>query len=406
LNLSYFIAKRISRDPKGGFSATIYSIAIFSMAIGLAAAIVSFLVMHGFQETVKQKMYSFSGHLVITAMTLNNSVEEPPLNYNIDLYNNSQQYKGLNHIQEYAHKAGLIKTEDEILGVVVKGVGKSFDVKSFSSAIVEGRFIQFPDSATANEVVVSSVIAAKLKVKVNDEIVVHFFQNPPRLRKLEITGIYETNLSEYFDDKMIISDIRMVQKLNNWSDSTAGGLEVFATDITDIDNLGYAIGDKIDYDLAITATSDKYYQVFDWLKLLSRQVNILLVIILMVICVNMISIVLILVMERTQMIGMLKAMGSTNGLIRKIFMSSGIHLIVRGLLWGNALGLGVCYLQHRFKIITLNPHDYYMSYVPISWHWDVVLLLNLLMLLMVTTVLLLPTMTIARVRPIQAIKFD
>jgi lipoprotein-releasing system permease protein len=406
LNLSYFIAKRISRDSKGGFSATIYTIAIFSMAIGLAAAIVSFLVMHGFQETVKQKMYSFSGHLVITAMTLNNSVEEPALNYNIDLYNNPQQYKSLHHIQEYAHKAGLIKTDDEILGVVVKGVGKSFDAKSFSSAIVEGRFIQFPDSTTANEVVVSSVIAAKLKVKVGDEIVVHFFQNPPRLRKLTITGIYETNLSEYFDDKMIISDIRMVQKLNNWSDSTAGGLEVFANNISDIDNLGYAIGDKIDYDLAITATSDKYYQVFDWLKLLSRQVNILLVIILIVICVNMISIVLILVMERTQMIGMLKAMGSTDGLIRKIFMSSGIQLILRGLFWGNLLGLGVCYVQHHFKIITLNPHDYYMSYVPISWHWDVVLLLNLLMLLMVTTVLLLPTMTIARVRPIQAIKFD
>jgi len=406
LNLSYFIAKRISRQQKEGFSATIHKIAVFSIGIGLAAAIISFLIMRGFQEAVKQKMYSFSGHLLINKFSMNNSVEETPLDYNIDLYNNQQQFSGLHHIQEYAHKAGLVKTEEEILGVVVKGVGKSFDANSFSENMVDGRFITFPDSATANEVVISKVIATKLKLKTGDDIVVHFFQNPPRLRKLKVVGVYETNLSEYFDGKMVISDIRMVQKLNEWPDSVASGLELFVKDITRIDEVGYAIGDKIDYDLNITATGDKYINVFQWLDLLGRQVNILLGIILTVICVDMISIVLIMVMERTQMIGMLKAMGGTDGLIRKVFINNGINLIARGLLLGNVLGLGLCYLQYKFRIVPLNAQDYYMSYVPISWHWDIVLLLNVLMFLVVTTVLLIPTMAISRISPIKAIKFD
>ncbi len=406
MNLSYFIAKRISRQQKEGFSATIHKIAVVSIGVGLAAAIVAFLIMNGFQKVVKQKMYSFSGHLLINKFSMNNSQEETPLDYNIDLYKNPEQFSGLHHIQEYAHKAGLVKTEEEILGVVVKGVGKSFDAESFSENMIDGRFIHFPDSSIANEVVISKTIATKLKLKTGDEVIIHFFQNPPRLRKLKITGIYETNLSEYFDGKMIISDIRMVQKLNEWADSIAGGLEVFVTDINRIDEVGYAIGDKIDYDLNITSTEEKYINVFQWLDLLGRQVNILLGIILTVICVNMISIVLILVMERTQMIGMLKAMGGTNGLIRRVFVNNGINLIMRGLLLGNFLGLGLCYLQYKFRIIPLNAQDYYMSYVPISWHWDIVLLLNVLMFLVVTTVLLIPTMAIARISPIKAIKFD
>lgn len=406
MNLSYFIAKRISRQQKEGFSATIHKIAVVSVSLGLASAMIAFLIMHGFQEAVKQKMYSFSGHLVVTALSYNNSQEETPFDYNIDLYNKGKTLKGVHHVQEYAHKTGLVKTEEEILGVVIKGVGKSFDTLAFAETMVEGRFIHRPDSAAANEVVVSRVIASKLKLKIGDEIVVHFFQNPPRLRKLTVTGIYETNLSEYFDGKMIISDIRMVQKLNEWADSIAGGLEVFVKDLSKVEAIGEDIHNTIDYDLQVTSTAYKYQQVFQWLELINRQVNILLVIILTVICVNMISIVLILVMERTQMIGMLKAMGGTNKLIRSVFISSGMNLIARGLFWGNVVGLGFCYLQYQFRIIPLNAHDYYISYVPISWHWDVVILLNVLMFAVVSSVLVLPTMIISSINPIKAIKFD
>ncbi len=406
MNLSYFIAKRISREQRAGFSSTIHKIALASIATGLGAAIIAFLIMTGFQETVKRKIYSFSGHLMVTKFTMNNSLEETPLNFHIDAYTNSGKYAGMQHIQEYAHKIGVIKTEDDALGVVIKGIGRHFDQEAFQPSIVEGEFIRFKADGYSNEVLLSKIISAKLNVKVGDNIVVHFFQNPPRFRKLKVVGIYETSLSEYFDNKFIIGDIRMIQRLNDWSDSLAGGLEIFVKDPDRIDAVGDQLLENLEYDLTLQRVSDRYIQVFEWLHLLSRQVNILLIIILTVVCVNMISIVLILVMERTQMVGMLKALGAGNRLIRAIFIHSGIGLILKGLLYGNILGLGLCYIQYKFKLITLNPHDYYMSVVPISWNWEIVVVLNVLTFFVVTVVLLLPTMIIARINPIKSIKFD
>lgn len=333
-------------------------------------------------------------------------MEETPLDVNVELYNNYKKLGFVRHMQEYAHKAGLVKTEDEVLGVVIKGVGKTFDTTSFQSNLIEGRFIHFQDSGYSNEVVLSKIIAGKLNATIGDQITVHFFQNPPRFRKLTVTGIYETNLSEYFDGKVIIGDIRLIARLNDWADSVAGGLEVFVKDIERIDDAGLAMSELIDYDLNIEPVSSKYIQVFEWLNLLSRQVNILLVIILIVVCVNMISIILILVMERTQMIGMMKALGANDRLIRSVFVYNGISLIMKGLLLGNVIGLGLCYIQYQFKIITLNPEDYYMSFVPISWHWEIVAMLNVLTFLIVTVVLLLPTAIISRISPIKAIRFD
>lgn len=377
-----------------------------SIAIGLAASIVSFLIMKGFQETVKEKIYSFSGHILVTKFSMNNSTEEQPMDYQIELYKEPQKYPFVRHVQEYAHKVGVVKTDDEALGVLIKGVGRSFDLESFRENMAKGEFIQFQDSGYASQVVLSKTIAAKLKKDVGDEIIVHFFQNPPRFRRLKVTGIYETNLSEYFDSRVVLTDIRLIQRLNDWPDTVAGGLEVFVNDPANIDQAGIAVGEMMDFDLNIERVSDRFIQVFEWLELLSRQVNILLAIILTVVCVNMISIVLILVMERTQMIGMLKALGASNGFIRSVFIYNGVNLILKGLFLGNILGLGLCFIQYKFKLIELNPRDYYMSFVPISWHWEIILLLNLLTLGLVTLILLLPTMAIARITPIKAIRFD
>lgn len=406
MNLSHFISKRISRETKGGFSSTIHTIAIVSIGIGLGATIVSFLIMFGFQETVKDKVYNFNGHLMVTRFTRSNSTEEQPMNYHIDAYDRREAYPYLRQVQEYAHKPGLVKSNDEVLGVVVKGVGKSFDQATFQGSMVEGQFIQFPDSGYSQQVVISKTISQKINAKVGDDLVIVFFQNPPRFRKLKVVGLYETNLTEYYDSKVVIADIRMIQRLNNWSDSLAGGLEIFVKDPDNIDDAGYALGVTMDFDLNIQRVSDRFLQVFEWLQILTRQVNILLGIILTVVCVNMISIVLLLVMERTQMIGMLKALGAGNRLIRSIFIYQGVNLILKGLVLGNVLGLGICWLQDEFKIVKLNPHDYYMSFAPISWHWEVVGLLNLLTFGVVTMVLLLPTMLITRVDPIKAIRFD
>ncbi len=410
MNLSYFISKRISQGnpdtDKGGFSSIIHKIAVASITVGLSAAIVSFLIMKGFQETVQDKIYGFSSHLIVSKFTMNNSMEEQPFSYNVNIYNHPEELDVIDHIQEFSHKAGLIKTEDEVLGVVFKGVGKSFDLNRFRENMIEGEFIHFPDSGYAREVVLSEIIANKLKTKVGDDIIIHFFQNPPRFRKLKVTGIYETNLSDYFDDKIILGDIRMVQRLNGSADSIAGGLEIFVKDVNRVDDALTTIGDSMDYDLYLEKVSDKYIQVFEWLNLLSRQVNILLGIILTVVCVNMISVILILVMERTQMIGLLKAMGAQDRLIQSVFVYNGINLIVKGLVYGNVIGLGLCYMQDTFKFITLDPHNYYMDYVPIGWNWEIVILLNVAVFVVVTLVLLLPTAIVTRINPIKAIRFD
>lgn len=412
MNLSYFISKRISRGQKEGFSSTIHKIAIASIGLGLGAAIVSFLIMNGFQETVKNRIYSFNGHIIITKFSMGNSVEEMPFDINFDVFNNQKTLDYVDHMQEYAHKAGLIKSEGEVLGVVLKGVGRSFDTVSFSSNMIAGRFIHFPDSSYSSDIVVSKVISNKLRINVGDAVTVHFFQNPPRFRKLKVSGIYETNLSEYFDSKVIIGDIRLIQRLNDWSDSIAGGIEIFLRKDVPVEEAQAKLDALLEHDMKknfdkdTEAISIKYAQVFQWLDLLDRQVGILLFIILFVICINMISIILILVMERTHMIGMLKALGAANELIRSVFVYNGISLILKGLFLGNVLGIGFCYLQDRFKLIKLNPEDYYMSFVPVSWHWDVILLLNVLTFFVVTAVLLLPTMIVARVTPIKAIRFD
>lgn len=406
MNLSFFIANRVNAGAPSGFTSVIHKIAIITIAVGLAASLVAFLVMKGFQENVKQKVFSFGGHLIITKFTLNNSVEEQPFSFNTELYNRPTDFAHVAHVQEYAHKAGLIKTDTEVLGVLLRGVSPRFDVARFQENMKEGRFVHFSDTSYSNEVVVSNTIATKLNLSVGDEVVLHFFQNPPRFRKLKICGVYQTNLSEYFDAKVILGDLKLIQRLNDWQDSIAGGLQVYIKNPEQAEEALVEIGERMDYDLYIEKTTDTYTQVFEWLGLINRQVNILMVIILTVVCVNMISVILILVMERTQMIGTLKALGARDRLIRNVFVYSGVRLVVQGLAAGNALGLGVCFLQHTLRWIRLNPYDYYISYVPIAWDWPLVVLLNLAFLAIITMILLLPAAFVARLKPIAAIKFD
>lgn len=406
MNLSYFISKRVSRENKESFAATIHRIAVLSISIGLAVMLMSFLILKGFQETVQNKIYNFSAHLQVTRYTLNHSFEENPISLKNPIFQNTEQFKLIDHVQEFSHKAGLIKSKDEVLGVVLKGVSSRYDSVRFNEYLTEGRFINFPEDDYSKEIVISRNIANKLNLKLNEDIIIHFFQDPPRYRKLSIVGIYETNLAEYYDDKFIIGDTRLIQRLNDWPDSVAGGMEVYIKDINRIDEVEELMESTLDYDLFVEKVSDKYIQIFEWLTLIRRQVNIFLAIILSVVCVNMISIILIMIMERTQMIGMLKALGAKNKVIRSIFTYNGVRLLVKGILWGNFIALGLALLQYHFKLIPLNARDYYMSYVPIAWHWDIILTLNIVTILIVTLIMMIPTVIISRIQPIRSIRFD
>ncbi|NOS91360.1 MAG: ABC transporter permease [Cyclobacteriaceae bacterium] len=452
MNLSYFISKRLRQTTSGGFASIIHKVAVATIAVGLAAAIVSFLIMQGFQTAVKNKIYAFSNHLLILKHTTNNEVEEEPFNFRIAMYEQPERFPFVKHMQEYSHKAGLIKTEREVLGIIFKGVGRGTgnfaeSPAFFKENLVEGRFIHFADSGYSKEVVISRIIANKMDVKVGDNIILHFFQNPPRFRKLKVVGLYETNLSDYFDGKVLIGDLGMVQQLNGWNEDEAGGLEVtldmdkfngfdlwkqnlpMGESVEENDTLFFEVptekslfsfdynmaameyarltlANSMDFDLYVESVRDRFIQLFEWLDLIKRQVKILLGIILFVISMNMVSVILILVMERVPMVGVLKALGATNRTVRAVFMYNGMNLIARGLIWGNIIGLGLCWLQDQFKIMKLNPHDYYVSYVPIEWSVWTVIMLNLIIFGLVTLVLLLPTYWVVKISPVKAIRFD
>ena len=406
MGLPQFISGRITREA-AGFAAVIHRIAIISIGIGLGAMIIAFLIMNGFRNRIREKVYGFSGHILVNRITGSNSMEEPPFNYRISLYQHDPDtFPDIVHVQEFSHKAGLIKSGKDILGVMLKGVGRGFDRSRFSDNIKEGEFPSFPDSGYSSGIVISKAIAKKLSLKTGDNVIVHFFQNPPRARKLQITGMYETNLSDYFDEKVILCDNRLIQRLNDWSPDQAGGLEIFIRNPDDAGRISQQLMDHLPYDLFAEPTGSRYSQVFEWLQLISRQVNILLVIILAVVCVNMVSVILILVMERTTMIGLLKALGAADNSVRRIFFVQGVNLIVKGLLVGNLLGLGLCWLQYQFRIIRLDPANYYMDFVPVSWEWPTVLLLNFIVLITVALVMVIPVAVISRIRPVSAIRFD
>lgn len=405
MNLSYFISKRINKSSQGTFSSIINKIAIASIAIGLAVMLVSFLILGGFQRTIKEKIFSFGAHLQVTKYTLGNQFEEQPVSKNSDFYQNYHEYEFIEHVQQFSHKPGLLKTDEDVWGVLLKGVGKDFNVERFQNNIIAGSFIQLPDSGYSREIMISERISNLLKLNVEDDVIMYFVQDPPRYRKLTVKGIYKTDLED-FDEKIIIGDIGLIQRLNNWEEDVVGGFEIFIKNYRRMDNAEEILMEEIDYDLYVEKVSDKYIQIFEWLTLLNRNVVIFLTLILFVACFNMISILLILIMERTQMIGLLKALGATNAQVRKIFVYDGMQLMIKGLLWGNLLALAFGFLQDRFKIIPLDPENYYMNFVPIEWNWPVLVLLNILVFIIVSLVLMVPTMIISKINPIKAIKFD
>jgi len=400
LNLSLFISQKTSKPQAGTFSSTIHKVAVVSIALGLAVMTLSFLIMLGFQNTIKNKIYDFTGHIQVSRYLTGNTYTERPATLD-SLADNPL----IDRVQPYGYKYGLLQNEEEVEGVIFKGIDKAFDTLSFGQYMLAGRFIQLKEKGTSNEIIISRKESEKMRLDVGDDIIMHFIQQPPRTRKLEVVGIYETGMED-FDDKLIIGDLNLVRRLNGWEGNQAGGYEIFLNSAEDVEEVYASLFDEIGYELYVQKTSEKYIQIFEWLSLINNNVDILIFMVLFVASFNMISIVLILILERTTMIGTLKALGATDGLIRKIFVYSGVKLIVVGLIAGNIGGLGLAALQYYFNIIPLDPTNYYMSYVPIEFDWLTIAGLNLLIFILVSLVLIIPTLFIARIQPIKAIRFD
>ena len=405
MNLPYFISSRITKNEQGSFSSTITRIAIISIAVALSSLILAFLILGGYENVITSKIYSFSGHVVVSKYTLSNSVEETSIMVSDTLLETVKNTEGVDYVQAYSFKYGLLSTQDEVQGVLVKGIDENFNRADFEQHLIRGRFPEFPDENYGTEVAISEKISNILQLDVGDEVTIFFVQKPLRFRKLQITGVYETGLEE-IDENVILGDIRLVSRINNWEDNQVGGLEVYLEDPKDQTEAAETLFDKVDFDMYVEKVSDKYIQIFEWLRMLNRNVLILLIIVLFVACFNMVSILLILILERTQMIGIFKSLGASNALIRRIFLFNGLNLIVKGLLWGNFIGLSFCLAQYYFKLIPLDASNYYVSYVPISLDFGIVLLLNVMAILVVGVTLFIPLSLISRIQPVKAIRFD
>ncbi|WP_268122174.1 ABC transporter permease [Roseivirga pacifica] len=406
MNLPYFISKRINASDKGSFSSIIHKIAIASVALGIAIMLVSFQILGGFQNSIKDKIFSFSGHIQIKAFTFSSEYEQTPIVIEGERMEMLQDDPHVKHFQEFAFKPGLISQNEEVFGMLFKGVSQSFDTIRFADYLVEGSMLTFDEEeAYPNEILLSERMARQMQVEVGDRIVSYFIMDPPRTRSFFVKGIFSSGLED-FDEQIVIGDIKVVRTLNGWEDNEVGGYEVFINDLDKLEEADDSILQRLSVNQTTERVDQKFVQVFDWLNLLSQNVFILIGLILFVACFNMVSVLFILIMERRPMIGSFKALGATDKLIRSIFTYNGVRLVVRGLIIGNVIGLVFGFLQYQFKLIPLDPATYYMSHVPIDWNWFRILGINALTFLLVGVVLLLPTAIISRISPVKAIRFD
>ena len=404
MNVSQYISTKIDGADAGSFTSSVTKIAIISIAMGLAVMVVSFAILEGFRNEIQNKIFSFGSHLQISKYDTNNSLEAEPIGQP-QLLRELQANPQVATIQPFARKTAIIKTKDEVLGVVIKGIDEKTSPSSMRQNLAAGKFIAFPDSSASNDVLISRKVADKLRLNVGDKALFYFIQNPPRVRQFVVSGIYQTGLDE-FDEAFVIGDIRQIRDLNAWPDTLVGGLEVTLKNFNRLDPVADNLYESLRYDLKLDKITEQYVQLFEWLKLLNRNVVIFLVLIIFVATFNMVATIFIMILERTNMIGVLKAIGATDNQIRSMFFFRGLSLTVRGIFWGNLIGLGFCAVQYFFHLIPLDPENYYMDRVPIHWDWTIILLLNVATFLTSLLAVLIPTYLIARIKPVAAIKFD
>jgi lipoprotein-releasing system permease protein len=404
MNLSRFISQRIQKTKSASFTSTVVKVGVASIAIGLAVMIISFAILVGYKQAIKDKLFSLSSHIQVSKITLNQSYEETPMPIKTNFYNNYRQNSKIRHVQAVGNKAGMLKSSEELAGIIIKGVGHDYDWEVFSQNLTAGRRINFSDTTFSNEVIISKRIAEQLKIKLSDEVLIYFIQTPPRVRKVKVVGIYETGLEE-FDKNFIIGDLALVQKMNEWDSNTCGHYEIFLKNFDDLEETTRVVTNEIDQDMRASKITDMFPAIFDWLSLLDKNILIVLGLILVVACFNMISVLLVMMMERTPMIGMLKALGSDNLQIRKIFVLNGLNIILKGILYGNLIGIGLGLIQYYFKVIPLDPENYYISYVPIEWDWLIIMVLNIATILLIVAVITIPTLIVSRMRVVEALKF-
>lgn len=407
MNFESFIAKKILRGNTGssGMSNPVIRIATFGIALGMAVMIIAVMVVTGFRNEITEKVIGFGSHIRINNFDSNNSYEEIPIETNAPFVTKVKQHPEVKHVQMYATKAGILKTENEIQGIVLKGVDRQYDWSFFKDKMKEGTIPVTDGNGTTPEVMISQKTANQLQLKKGDHIIVYFIEQPPRIRKFLISGIYATGLDE-FDNLYVYCGIDVIRKLNNWTPLQAGGFEISIHDFSKLDEVNEEIYKIAGYQYYTQSIREQYPQMFHWLDLQNINVVIIIGLILLIAGISMISTLLIIILENATLIGLLKTMGSADKSIRKIFIYIAFPVIGAGILAGNILGIGLCLLQWKFGIVTLPQESYYVSQVPVNFSAYHLLLLNAGTIVACILMLLGPSAVIGRIQPARVIRFD
>ncbi len=414
MNLELYIAKKITYKNKSDkqISRPIISIATLGIALGLSVMILAIAIVTGFKAGITEKLTGFGSHIQISNYDNNNSFETYAIDQNLIPIERLSQIEGIKHIQTYATKPGIIKTKEEIQGVVLNGASLNHDWSFFNDKLVEGEIINMISSKKSNQVLISEKLAKLLHLNVGEKLVMYFVQDPIRQRAFTISGIYNSGMDE-FDKLFVICDMRHIQKLNSWEDNQVSGIEITIDDFEKLDETKELIRDNITgifsddgSTFKVRSIKQKFPQIFNWLEMLDVNVWIILGLMILVAGFNMVSGLLIIILEKTNMIGILKALGTDNWSVRKIFLYQSSMIIGKGMLLGNIIGIGICLIQYHFQLISLDPVNYYLDTVPINLNWFHLLLLNIGTLIATVSMLLVPSFYITRITPSKAIKFD
>ncbi len=432
MNLEYFIARKVARSGQKSFSRLIIRIAIVAIALSVTVMIVATSLIRGFKSEISSKIFGFWGHIHITDTNVNRSLEAIPVKRDQTFYKEipkikSVQYPerrrilgwqiddepvrmetkgGVNHIQSFALQPGIIKTKNELEGIILKGISTDYDVKRLDQYLEEGSYINTADTIMSRDIIISRQTANRLNLKLDDQFRIHFVIEGKQLkRRFKIKGIYKTGLEEY-DKKFALIDIRVIQQLLGWEENEVSGFEVFIDNIDELDPINeYIYVEELPNNLFSQTIRTKHPSIFEWLEL--QDINELVILILMIVVaiINMVTALMILILERTNMIGILKALGQTNWNVRKIFLYHAAYIIGIGLLWGNIIGIGLCFLQRTFEIVKLSEADYYLSVAPIQLHFGTILLINIGTLAITILFLIIPSYLVTSISPVKAIRF-
>ncbi len=394
-----------SNEKGTGFSKLIINLAMAAVCISVMVMIIAIAIVKGYQQEVRNKIIGFNANIQVTHLDLNNSYESQPIARDTVFEYLARRQSGITNLQRFATKAGIIKTDESFEGIVLKGVDSDYDWSFLKKHTLFGDTFGVTDSLVSNKILLSKITANRMNLKLGDPVIIYFIQDPPRVRKFVIHGIFDTGMGD-LDEIFAFADIKQVQKLNNWEHQQISGYEISLNQFKETEKIRENLVGITPYTMGISSIFEMYPALFDWLGLLDMNVLIIIILMISVAAINMITALLILILERTQMVGILKALGSTDGQISKVILYMAGSIIFRGLLLGNLLGIGLAWLQLQYGFFKLDQSSYYLDSVPIKLVWSDIVFINIGSFIICLLLLILPAEFVSKIKPVKSIKFN